>query len=421
MKVVLYISSAVVFLITVLTFIEENVSAEWRGVQVQFRQLLAARDAEAGDDEFPIELRQIYLPELNRVDRCVTCHVAIEDPRFVDQANPLKTHPGDYLETHDSEKIGCTVCHDGQGRAIVWADALGLEDSKHWEKPILPAPFIEANCYRCHSDTLVQTPHYNRGKRLFESSGCLGCHQRDSKGGYLAPEFRGLGDASFQLKHPTDSLRTELLKMFKRNRNVAYIYESVRFPAAQPANSVMIDYGFSHQDGLDIAVYLKSLTAPLPGVQRFPPPVQEALPLLAQGKKTYQLYCRACHGEDGAGGVQNPNYINDEIPQLDLIAERMFLFEKEDADTIIHAIERFGDLNQADPQPEVPRYGVVLAQYNAIRDVITNGNPAAKLAPEGPSPFNMPSWQRSMPMAEINAVIAYLISIYDFDEDEEDL
>ncbi|MFQ5706944.1 MAG: c-type cytochrome [bacterium] len=420
MKLVLYISSAVLLLFTVLYFVEENISAEWRAYQAQYLRLLAQKqgsDSQGNADLPTIELRQIYLPEMNRVDRCVTCHVAIEDPRFANEDNPLKTHPGDYLEHHDPEKFGCTICHDGQGRAIVWADVLATADGKFWEKPILQPPFIEANCYRCHSDTLAQTPNYNRGKRLFETSGCLGCHQRDGKGGYLAPEYRGLGDASFNLKHPTDSLRTELLAQFNNNRNLAYIYESVRYPTAQPPNSVMLDYGFSHDDAISIAVYLKSLTLPEPGVTRLPKAKELPLTLLEKGQKTFQLYCRACHGENGQGGVKNPNYNKDEIPELDLIAERMFLFEKEDAETILQAMEQFGDLNLADPPPDVPRFPVVLAQYNAIKDVIRNGNPAAKRDPEGPPPFNMPSWKKSISDEEINAVIAYLISTYDFEEE----
>ncbi|MFQ5636863.1 MAG: c-type cytochrome [bacterium] len=419
MKILLYISSIAVIAFTALYFVEENISAEWRGYQVEYRRLLNEKNSNDAADVFPIEMRQIYLPEMNRVDRCVTCHVSIEDPRFADDSNPFKTHPGDYLETHDPDKFGCTVCHDGQGRAIVWEDALAREDGKHWEKPILTGAFLEANCYRCHTNMLAQTPSYNRGKRLFESSGCLGCHQRDGKGGYLAPEFRGLGDASFTIKHPTDSLKTELLAQFNNNRNLAYIYESVRYPSLQPANSVMLDYGFSHDDAMAIAVYLKSLGAPQPGAWHLPELKEEPLTLLAQGTRTYQLYCRACHGPDGEGGVENPNYQNDVIPELNLIAERMFLFEREDAEAIIEAIEKFGDLNRAEPEPEVMRYPVVLAQYNAIRDVIINGNPAAKLEPEGPSPFNMPSWRKSIPVADIDAVIAYLISIYDFEEEED--
>lgn len=423
MKIILYVSSFLVLVFTGAYFVEENFSAEWRSYQLQYRRLLEERsgnDTLESGDSFPIKLRQIYLPEMNRVDRCITCHVSIEDPSFANEKNPLKAHPGNYLEVHDVERVGCTICHDGQGRAISRADAFAMDDGKYWDKPVLPPPFLEANCYRCHSDTLAQTPTYNRGKRIFETGGCLGCHQRDGKGGYLAPEYRGLGDASFQLKHPTDSLRTELLARFHNNRNLAYIYESVRYPTAQPANSVMIDYGFSHEDAIAITVYLKSLTAPEPGVTRLPEAKKPTLSLLERGEKTFQLYCRACHGSKGEGGVKNPNYANDEIPALDLIAERMFLYEKEDAEVLIRALEEFGDLTLADPQPDIPRFPLVLAQYHAIKEVIVNGNPAAKLHPEGPSPFNMPSWRKSIRVEEINAVIAYLISTYDFEEDEEE-
>ncbi len=52
--------------------------------------------------------------------------------------------------------------------------------------------------------------------------------------------------------------------------------------------------------------------------------------------------------------------------------------------------------------------------YTAIRDIILNGNPAGKLDPEGPTPFNMPSQLKSIPDEEVDAVITYLISIYDY-------
>jgi len=419
MKIILYVSSIVVAAVTVLFFIEENISAEWRARQFEYKRLLATKEG-AVSEEFDIELRQIYLPEMNRVDRCVSCHISIEDPRFADDVNPHKAHPGDYLEDHDPQKFGCTVCHDGQGRAIAWEDASATADGKHWEKPLLAAPFIEANCYRCHSGELAQTPNYNRGRHLFENSGCLGCHQRDGKGGYLAPEFRGLADASFTVKHPVDSLKAELLPMFNNNRNLAYIYESVLMPTAQPENSVMLDYGFSHEDALSLTVYLKSLGMQSRLLARLSETNQERSTVLEQGKKTFQLYCSACHGADGGGGVKNPNYQNDVIPSLDLIAERMFLFEQEDGDEIINAIQQYGNLNDADPEPDLPRYAITLAQYNAIRDVIINGNPAAKLDAEGASPFNMPSWKKSLSAGEMNAVIAYLVSLYDFEEDEED-
>ena len=73
-------------------------------------------------------------------------------------------------------------------------------------------------------------------------------------------------------------------------------------------------------------------------------------------------------------------------------------------------LEQFGDLNRADPPPDLPRYPAVLARYNAIRDQILNGAWAGKRDPKGPAPFNMPSWRKSLTDDELSAVIAYLVS-----------
>jgi cytochrome c553 len=241
-----------------LYLVEENISSECRTWQLEYRRLLAAK---GGGADVPIQLRQIYLPEMNRVDRCVTCHLAIDDPRFNDEANPLKAHPGDYLDTHDPDVFGCTVCHDGQGRATNWNDAAAVTDGTYWPKPLLKAPFIEANCYRCHAEPLAQTPTYNRGADLFTTNACLTCHAIDGKGGRMAQDLAGIADADFHLKHPSTQLRDELLPQFNNNRNLAFLYEAVRFPAAQPPDLAMVDYGFTHEDSIALTVYLKSLGA----------------------------------------------------------------------------------------------------------------------------------------------------------------
>jgi hypothetical protein len=62
------------------------------------------------------------------VDRCTTCHIAADDPRF-EVREPLEAHPystalGDYQRNgrwerrHKFSDFGCTVCHDGQGRGL---------------------------------------------------------------------------------------------------------------------------------------------------------------------------------------------------------------------------------------------------------------------------------------------------------------
>ena len=65
MKTVLIVSSALVLLFTGLFLLEERVTAEWSGVQREYRDLLVG----LGDDStagFSFGLRQIYLPEMKR-------------------------------------------------------------------------------------------------------------------------------------------------------------------------------------------------------------------------------------------------------------------------------------------------------------------------------------------------------------------
>ena len=82
-----------------------------------------------------------------RVDRCGTCHIAADDPRFQDHAEPLRTHPysaalGDVLNAtaswerrHKFTDFGCTVCHDGQGRGL-------KTDYSHGEDAFWPEPLL---------------------------------------------------------------------------------------------------------------------------------------------------------------------------------------------------------------------------------------------------------------------------------------
>ena len=94
----------------------------------------------------PIQIRQILLPELNRVDRCTTCHLAVEDPSYGGYPQPLAYHPRH--DEHPFDKFGCTICHRGQGRATTAEDAHG--NVAHWDQPMLPLKYIEASCGQCH-------------------------------------------------------------------------------------------------------------------------------------------------------------------------------------------------------------------------------------------------------------------------------
>ena len=415
MKILLYISSIVILLFTGFYLYQENIAPGWRSHQRAYLDKLENKhylEKSQVSYSFPIKLRQIYLQEMNRVDRCVSCHVAMEDPRFEKETNPLKVHPGKYLEKHDPEKYGCTICHDGQGRAVNWKDAAADEPDVYWTKPILRKPFLEANCYRCHVDLLKETPDYNLGKQYFETSGCLGCHKRDGKGGFMGPELVGIGDVSAHIKYPEKSFDPAILSQLNGNPNLAYIYEAVRFPGAQPEDTVMFDFKLSHEDTRALTVYLKSLSMHQTGTYRLPLKPVCPLQIIEKGKKTFQLYCTACHGNNGRGGVRNPNYINDYIPRLNTLSEQMFLRKKKKQESVISILDEFDDLLEAGPQSDISGFFKVVAKYMAVKNIIENGRVAEKKDGHGPMPLNMPTWGRSLSKQDVASVIAYLISVY---------
>lgn len=129
--------------------------------------------------------------------------------------------------------------------------------------------------------------------------------------------------------------------------------------------------------------------------------------------------CVSCHGKGGQGGIDNPNYIKGDVPALDALAEKMFLFEKEDCDAVVDLIEEGADLASLTEEPPFPRYGVFLAQYNAVRDLIRNGNPAGKKDPNGPiPPLHMPAWDNHLSTDDIDAIIVYLLEQFEWDDEE---
>ncbi len=139
------------------------------------RKWAAAKSkADAGD--LAAEIFQYNLEPLGRVDRCQSCHMGI-DRGGLEKIEPAmyRTHPlrKTLLRKHPPETFGCTVCHDGQGRATIRRDSMlfGHTDYAHapaghefhshyWERPLLGGPdekhapdwYMESNCQSCHAE-----------------------------------------------------------------------------------------------------------------------------------------------------------------------------------------------------------------------------------------------------------------------------
>ena len=169
---------------------------EWKDyqrkyIQEEFRRASTPQQR-ALAERIPVQIRQILLPDLGRVDRCTTCHLSVDDPSYGGYPQPLAYHP--LHEQHPVERFGCTVCHRGQGRATTAADAHG--NVLHWNEPMLSLRYIQASCGKCHqvADN-PGAPELARGQQVFEESGCRGCHKLGGVGGLVARNWTKSGPA----------------------------------------------------------------------------------------------------------------------------------------------------------------------------------------------------------------------------------
>ena len=194
----------------------------------------------------------MVVPALHTVDRCVTCHLGIDDPRMTDEPNPHRVHPKKLLAIHRVEKFGCTVCHQGQGAALNFEEAKA--EDYFWDYPLLPAKFTEATCASCHDPRALPKGSAEKlvlGMQLFEQKGCNGCHKLNGKGGQLGPVLDNEG-----LKTKHQFVRASL-KGSQTNWN--WFTEHFRDPAGIVEGSLMPMPALSQPQVEALTVFMLSL------------------------------------------------------------------------------------------------------------------------------------------------------------------
>ena len=163
--------------------------AEWRKQQAAFRTLQRqVKDPHALSLAPRADgIRQVWLADIDRVDRCTTCHLGADDSDFAKATLPFRTHSGSWLQTHRPERFGCTVCHGGQGEATGFRSA-AHQPIPHWPEPMRSPELMEANCGACHRERAPrQAPRLTEGRRLIAEANCVACHDLP---GFRADEVR---------------------------------------------------------------------------------------------------------------------------------------------------------------------------------------------------------------------------------------
>jgi mono/diheme cytochrome c family protein len=194
----------------------DTISAEERRLRARINSIAPSisktffRDAPMTDFLAPtLKVQQILLPDVHddvnfirvpKIDRCGTCHLAIEKKGYENYPQPFTTHPNlsAYIGSdspHPLNKVGCTVCHDGMGQSVdftlsahtprdekqekEWEEEHDWHRLHHWDSPMLPVGMTEASCVKCHrEETYIPTaPVLAKAYATYERAGCNACHK----------------------------------------------------------------------------------------------------------------------------------------------------------------------------------------------------------------------------------------------------
>ena len=165
--------------------------------------------------------------QIQRVDRCKTCHQGIDVKGFENAQQPFKTHPNLELyiaasSPHPMEDFGCTSCHAGLDRAVDfstaghmprdakqkedWEKKYGWHEQHYLETPMLPLQQVEAGCYKCHNGTneVPKAANLDLGRDLIRIYGCFGCHR--------LPGYDGVGKVGPDLSTVSGKLTKEWVR-----------------------------------------------------------------------------------------------------------------------------------------------------------------------------------------------------------------
>ncbi len=301
---VVIIASSLIILFLFLAWIISGPGQEWRKIQRGYKDLGSQiSDSIQGDlySRDNMGLQQYELEGLHRIDRCITCHVGIEDPSMDRTKQPFTSHPEGYFEKHPPDEFGCTICHGGQGRAVGSGDAHGGQ-GVHWEYPLLSQPYLQSSCGKCHlsifneSERFAGTEIFTKGQEIFKREGCIGCHKARGVGGILGPDLSEQGEKTIK-EYNFGNITSE-------QTVPNWLKEHFRDPEMVSPGSRMLKIDLPEEDLDALTTFVLGLAKPEIDFEYFS---IEALNEFKgrrnrlEAEKIFSMACSACHGKDGSG------------------------------------------------------------------------------------------------------------------------
>jgi mono/diheme cytochrome c family protein len=330
------IGAGLLLLLLFGAWISEGMNKEWRKVQNEYAEILG-KDKNLGYDAFERGIFQVDVPAFKRSDRCISCHHGLENPKMQEMPQPHTIHPGDFLDDHPAQQYGCTICHGGQPGALSREEAFGQLPETHWPYPMLEQPYIQASCGKCHlaifSDPARDDPEddlsgaiagmdvFVKGKTIFSSEGCLGCHQARGVGGILGPDLTEQGEKT---KHEYS------FQNIQGDQTISnWLKEHFRDPEMVSPGSQMLSIKLDEGEMEALATFVMGLAKPDISFEYFSMETLNEFKGNRQsldGKAGFSYFCSACHGKNGDGkgydkfetgipAIGNPDFLRVASPE----------------------------------------------------------------------------------------------------------
>ena len=247
---------------------------------------------------------QNYADRLGSIDRCTTCHKAVDQAGFENQAEPFRTHSTGILKYHSIEKFGCVSCHGGYGNALGKSEAHGEIIGKG--RPLLMGEQVQSSCGKCHGETrqLSGESTFLAGAQLFKNSGCLGCHKVD-----ISQPAAATGGTTRIIQSAPQKAGPALDRVGEKV-HPEWLVGWLQNPQSHSLDARMPNLGLAKDQAAAIATYLLTQHD-----DQAPP--KEATPTtltaqrLAQGQHLVEnLGCLGCHTIRGEGSSIAPELTN---------------------------------------------------------------------------------------------------------------
>ena len=239
-----------------------------------------------------------------------------------------------------------------------------------------------------------QSAEIEEGKKVFQSSGCSGCHKVNGQGGAIGPELSGstLGGRDRQWladqvanpkSHNPNSIMPASTNLSKEQLGNLVSYLMSFTVSAGVQGEPAAPGGRQTQQEEKTAASPGSVSpAEVPSEEKvLEEPVGKAAFIIGSAENGADLYkeqCASCHGAEGKGGIPNPGSDDGSVPPLGPIDPKLY---------------------NADPN-------VFAANMDKI---IQHGS-----MPSGPHPaLHMPAWgdTRSLTQQEISNLEAYILRL----------